>query len=424
MPPVKAVLVGAGNRGKEVYGKFALEHPDDLEIRTVIDPIRERATPLAERVGAPNSLTDWDSFQRTDEDAIIIASPPSMHYTHATDAMAVHDFKHVILEKPISTTLASCNLVAEAAEKYEATVLVTEVLRYSPFFIAARDFIREGSLGPLQYIELVHLSGDRSFQHSGVRGNEATQEVSGPTTLSKSVHDFGILEFLAGDSAIGAISRALPPRFHSGAAYWEDVPDRCIEEDGKRCGYGERGSCPFDAVEYYTGPNAMVSVAQAAQMCDAPSQADLLKVIQEGPYGRCIWHCDNDVVDAYEAEVLWAGGLRARFRLDANYPCAPTRKLEVRFPEGKLEGDLRMNKLEMDTGTSRQSLSGRIGDVEGAQGTHGGADALLIKDFLRSVRGEEAELVTSIHRVLGAHTLALVANVSQATNGAYLPLYE
>ena len=83
-----------------------------------------------------------------------------------------------------------------------------------------------------------------------------------------------------------------------------------------------------------------------------------------------------------------------------------------------------MNKLEMDTGTSRQSLSGRIGDVEGAQGTHGGADALLIKDFLRSVRGEEAELVTSIHRVLGAHTLALVANVSQATNGAYLPLYE
>ncbi len=412
------MLVGAGNRGKEVYGRYALEHPDDLSITTIVEPDGAKRNTLADGVGAKNSMAAWSSFQRTDEDAIIIASPPTEHYTPATDAMVIHGFKHVLLEKPMATTSNACNLIAQAARENDAKVLVTEVLRYSPFFIAARDFIQEGSLGELKYVELVHLSGDRSFQHTGVRGNESLENVSGPTTLSKSVHDFGILEFLVGDSALGVISRALPIRFHDGAEYWGDIPDRCIDSEGKRCADGEKGSCPFDAVEYYASEKAQVSLSQAAQMSADTSSPGLLKAIKEGPYGRCIWKCGNDVVDSYEAEVFWSGGLRARFRLDANYPCAPTRKLEMRFENGKVEGDLRRNVLEVQVRPGvYETLSQELSEIRDSQGTHGGADALLIQDFLRSVRGEEAELVASIDHSLSAHALSFAAHSSQSCKG-------
>ena len=130
--------------------------------------------------------------------------------------------------------------------------------------------------------------------HSFVRGNWNNSEVTSPMILQKCCHDLDLLLWLSGKrckrvSSFGALTLFKKERAPKGAAL------RCID-----CGVKE--NCPYDAEKIYI-TNKKTGVAEGNNQwpCDVldlnPTVESIREAIKTGPYGRCVYYCDNNVVD-------------------------------------------------------------------------------------------------------------------------------
>lgn len=99
---VKAVLIGAGKRGWR-FGKFSKNHPDELQIIAIGEPIAKRRTEAANALGLANKacLNNWEEVfeMKTGAGVAIIAA--SGNYMEAT-AKALRSGYHVWVDRPVS----------------------------------------------------------------------------------------------------------------------------------------------------------------------------------------------------------------------------------------------------------------------------------------------------------------------------------
>src|SRR5690554_5052851 len=100
-------IIGAGNRGKDVYARWALEHPDEARVVAVADPDPERRNGLAERHGIPEDgrFASWEALLDGPRraDAVVIATPDRLHV--APTLRALERGYDILLEKPVAPTL-------------------------------------------------------------------------------------------------------------------------------------------------------------------------------------------------------------------------------------------------------------------------------------------------------------------------------
>lgn len=120
--PVTAITLGAGNRGN-VYGGYAIQYPENLDIIGVAEPIVIRNQRYCQKhnILAENSFTTWeDVFKRPKfADAIIISTPDNLHYGPCMKALAMgYD---ILLEKPIAPTEKECRDILALAKKNKAS---------------------------------------------------------------------------------------------------------------------------------------------------------------------------------------------------------------------------------------------------------------------------------------------------------------
>ena len=84
MKPIRAALLGGGNRGRYIYADYAKKHPQDLRITAIAEPDTYKRSLIAEEHGILSSLvvSDWKELfpsSHQDFDVIIIATQDSMH---------------------------------------------------------------------------------------------------------------------------------------------------------------------------------------------------------------------------------------------------------------------------------------------------------------------------------------------------------
>ena len=108
--PYQVFLIGAGNRGAEVYGEWIRANPDQLTITAVAEPIESRRIAVAERhyIPAERQFQTWEDALAVDKlaDVAIIATQDQSHTGPALAALqAGYD---VLLEKPIAHRLEDC----------------------------------------------------------------------------------------------------------------------------------------------------------------------------------------------------------------------------------------------------------------------------------------------------------------------------
>ncbi len=136
MKKVRAILIGAGNRGADALGPYALNYPHELEIVAVAESNPDRRNKFAElhRLPAERVFSDWEELLRLPAiaEAAIICTQDRMHYEPTLQALA--QGYHVLLEKPMSPDLAECLEMERAAERAGRLLIICHVLRYTAFW--------------------------------------------------------------------------------------------------------------------------------------------------------------------------------------------------------------------------------------------------------------------------------------------------
>jgi predicted dehydrogenase len=411
---IEAVLVGAGHRGRDVYGAWALAHPERLRITALAEPRESRRLEFARRHGlSPERLfADWRELLARPQaaDAAIIASGDHEHAEPAQRALEAG--YQVLLEKPMAPTLAECVAVVETAEREKAVLQVAHVLRYTSFYARIADIVRSGRLGRLLTIDMREHIAHWHMTHSFVRGKFRSEAVAAPILLAKSCHDLDLLCWLVGTPPERVFSSGSLAHFRLEDAP-PGAPARCTD------GCPVQESCVHDAVRFYVGPDdALARGWPWVDVSDDPSREARRRALEAGPYGRCVYHCDNDVLDHQALLVDFQGGVLASFALHG-HATHETRTLRISGSEGELRARLHGGRIEV---TRHGSLDVERIEVPAGELGHFGGDQGLLDHFTDVVaRGALDEARTSGRISLASHVLGFTAEQSRR-EGRPLPV--
>lgn len=398
MKPVDVAVIGAGNRGGEAYARFALENPHDARVVAVAerdDARRERlCTVHGVRDGA--AFAEWESLLERPKlaDAVLICTGDREHYRPALRAIELG--YHVLLEKPMAVDPGECLEIATAAEQAGVTLTIAHVLRYSPMFRTVKSLLDAGEVGNVVAIQHNENVGYWHFAHSYVRGNWRRAENSSPIILAKSCHDMDLLYWFAGArcSAVGSFGSLVHFRPENAP---EGHTDRCLD------GCPHLYTCPFSAVRIYgevPGGHWPRSVVTA----DSSREA-LLDALRTGPYGKCVYECDNDVVDNQVVALTFENGVSATFALSA-FTHDISRTIKIMGTAGEMRIHLEQNDIEIYRFSDR-SLHRVVPHLP--EGGHGGGDQGLMRGFVEAVRSGNGGAVFSARESAEAHLMAFAA---------------
>lgn len=407
---VTAILLGAGSRGR-VYARYALDHPEEFQIVGVAEPDRAKREAMKREHHIPEDSVyeTWEPLLERPcfADAALICTMDRMHT--APTVKALERGYHVLLEKPMAVQEEECRQIGAAAEKHGRLLSICHVLRFTPFYSEIKGLVDTGCLGSILAAEQIEHVGYWHQAHSFVRGNWADGQTSSPMILQKSCHDMDILSWLIGGvctkvSSFGSLTHFQPGNAPAGA------PSRCLD------GCPVSNTCPYYAPRFYLEhPNA-VSDGFVSMVSPEPGAENLMKALRQGPYGRCVYHCGNNVVDHQVVNLEFDNSAVASFVMTAfTHDC--NRTLTLMGTKGELTGDMNRNEIRYHLfgEASETVLHPQLPDVsEGYH--HGGGDYRLIENFAAMVReGNFHKNWTSAQQSLQSHLICFAAEQSRLT---------
>jgi len=402
---IEIALIGAGVRGVEVYGELIRRHPLGARLVAVADLERGRAERAAQTLGG--GITAFDSGASLLSaprlaDAVIIASPDR---THADLAVrAIERGYHVLLEKPIGISEREVKAVAAAAAAApEVTVTVAHVLRYTAFFRALKRLLVEGRIGRLVGIQHTENVAYWHFAHSFVRGNWRRADQAAPVILAKACHDLDLMRWFADAPAVAVGSMGGLRWFRADNAP-AGAPARCTDD----CPV-ER-TCAYSAVRFYGERQAGNTGWPVSALGPDTSPDGVRRALREGPYGRCVYRCDNDVADHQVATIEFANGVVGTLVVAA-LTALNTRTVKLVGGHGELRGHMEKNEIEVHDFATGEVETLQLAHAEGG---HSGGDQGLVDDFLhrldQSRAGQPvAAAATSLAESIDSHLMALAA---------------
>ncbi|MFC9561417.1 Gfo/Idh/MocA family protein [Agromyces sp. NPDC056965] len=431
--PQRIVIIGAGGRGRDAYGRWAIDHPDEARIVAVADIDEGRRAALAADAGGAAEYGDWSEviadLGALAADGVVIAVPDAMH---VDVAIAVADAGvPFLLEKPAAPTLAELERLAIHAGRVSARLAIGHVLRFTPFWRSIKQVVDAGTIGRLMTIEVRENIGFWHFAHSYVRGNWRNTATSSAMVLAKTSHDLDLIRWIAGNSpetlySIGGLSWFRPENAPVGA------PAFCV--DG--CPVAE--TCPFFAPRYYVEALADVHGHPVHLLGDDTSVAGRLQALRSGDYGRCVFRSDNDVADHQQTTMQFPDGLTATLTASA-FTAENTRVVAITGSAGQLTGHMESGELVIDLfspgaslpaglplerhdvtamkpmGHSRHTVTVAMPNADlGDHAGHAGGDAGLMAEFVAALgRGTVGSGQLSFDTALDSHLMAFAAEESR-----------
>ena len=133
------------------------------------------------------------------------------------------------------------------------------------------------------------------------------------------------------------------------------------------------------------------------------------KALEVGPYGRCVYHCDNDVVDRQVVNLEFEDGAVAPFTMTA-FSADFSRQLKIFGTKGQIFADMGTGEIGLHPFGAEKRL---VPLEESSQGSgHGGGDYGLMADFLSILRNG-GESRTSAQVSLQSHLICFAAERSR-----------
>ena len=417
MKKVTTALIGAGQRGMHCYAPFALRNPHKLKFIAVAepDPVKREQFRLAHGISPQNCFTTGEELLEKPQlaDAVLVCTQDRFHYKPTLRAL--EQGYHVLVEKPMSTDPLECIVMEEYAQKYDRKLMVGHVLRYTSFFTAIKELLTEGAIGDLVTIQHNENVGYWHMAHSYVRGNWRNSTESSPMILAKSCHDLDILLWLAGAdchklSSFGSLTHFKQEHAPVGA------PLRCTD------GCPVEKDCAFYAPRLYLTED---TGWPASVISKDTSLEGRTRALQEGPYGRCVYHCDNNVVDHQVVSIEFANQVTAAFTMSA-FTNEISRTIKLMGTQGELRGAMEKNEIEITHFATGQR---KVIHLQESPYGHSGGDDGIMRDFVELIgqEGNGNERLTALTMAstsVQSHMMAFAAEESRlAGRMIELPTY-
>ncbi len=405
LEPLRLLLIGAGQRGREVYGAEVLAMPHRARFVAVADPDPAARTRFATEHGLPpeSCFADWQAaLGAVGHDAVVIATPDRFHVEQALAVIA--SGRPLLLEKPVAVTAEGLRALREAVERHGTSVSVAHPLRSMDFFVRIEAIVHSGEIGQLVAVDHQEDVGYWHFAHSYVRGSWRRADLASPLILAKACHDLDLITHLVGSRATSVASFGDRRHFHSGGAP-SGAPARCTD------GCPAAAACPFHAPTFYGGLQPGVEWP-ASVVSPSTDPAALENALRTGPYGRCVYHCDNDVPDHQATIVRFANGAVATLTVTA-FAAENTRIITVRGTRGEIRGHLASGRLEIlgFPPEGFRSEARRVIQVE-AEAGHDAGDRIMVEGFVEhalAVRAGTATPGMDFPEVFHGHAIAFAA---------------
>jgi len=238
----------------------------------------------------------------------------------------------------------------------------------------------------------IHMS------HSFVRGNWRNTAESNPMLLSKCCHDLDLLSWYTGRpctkvSSFGGLAWFRKENAPAGS------PLRCTD------GCPVERECPYSALKVYKPENGWTYVFDIPEGADR--QAVVLENLKSGPYGRCVYRCDNDVVDHQVVNLEYEGGVTASLSMEGHTSYGG-RRVRVMGSAGDLVGD--EENLFISNFTTGETARWNVKENADLSSGHGGGDFALLAAFIQVVsRQDQGLLTTSIASAMESHWIGFKA---------------
>lgn len=415
MSTITIALAGLGSRGKDAYAQALAGMPERARIVAVADPDPDKVREVARQFEVPAercfSSAEAMLAQPKLADALILCTQDRQHVPQAVPAL--YRGYDILMEKPISPDLAQCKEILSVARQTGRKVVVCHVLRYAPFYRKIKEVLDSGVLGRLMSIQAIENVGYWHQAHSFVRGNWRRSDETSPMFLQKCCHDMDLMVWLTGKSCLrlssfGSLSHFRPENAPAGAAR------RCL--DGCRA----RAGCPYDAEKIYiTNEKTGVRHGHTGWPCDVltlhPTEESVRRAIETGPYGRCVYFCDNNVVDPQVVNLEMEDGLTVNFTMSA-FTAGGGRYTNFMGTLGNLIADMAGNTVTVTPFGGKAEVFDFNLEKERMSG-HAGGDSVLVGDFLDYLQGKTPPSITTLEASMESHFIALAAEASRCRAG-------
>lgn len=421
---VTAAIVGLGSRGKDVYAPMSRLFPEKLKITAVADPDPSRVMQMREEYRIEEDRCFGSAEEMLEQprlaDVMIIATQDRQHVRQAVRAM--ERGYDILLEKPVSPELDECREIVRRAEELKRKVVVCHVLRYTPFYQTVKSLLDAGRIGEVVSVMAVENVGYWHQAHSFVRGSWRDSDTTSPMILQKCCHDMDMLLWLTGKtcesvSSYGDTYLFKKEKAPAGAAH------RCTG------GCRVKEACPFDAEKIYltdkeTGVLEGNCGWPANVLTMHPDGESVRRALEEGPYGRCVYYCDNNVVDHQVVNMNMTDGSTVSFTM-CGFTADCSRYAKLMGTKGQIIADMGANTIEVTPFGKDAELIDVSRMAEDFSG-HGGGDRGLMSAFLDLVTGEQSEddTISSVERSLESHYIALAAEESRRNGGAVIRMEQ
>ena len=412
MKKYTVALLGAGMRGQS-YTNIMAELPEQFQVVAVAEPVESRREYIRKKhnIRPEHCYHSWDELLAAPKiaDIAIVSTMDRMHFAPAMEA--IEQGYDLLLEKPIAPTAEECFQIAKRAKECGVKIMVCHVLRYAPFFVKLKKLLDSGIIGKTMSVIHVEAVGNVHQSHSFVRGNWGNVERSSVMLLQKSCHDLDILQWMLGKECKKIQSFGSLKYFTRENAP-EGAPDYCIE------GCPKADSCYYNAVKLYLEDKDNTWFRGAATGKYNPTDADVEQALRETQYGKCVFKCDNDVVDHQVVNMELEDGVTVSFTMAAFNEGG--RRTRIMGTDGELFGRVDSETVEVYDFKTRESrtISFSEEDVdESINGGHGGGDDGIVNALYAYLSGEiSADEVSEIGISYRNHLPVFAAEKSRRDN--------
>jgi len=171
---IKLAVVGYGYWGPNIV-RNVMERPE-LEFWGLCEMNPERAAKFSARYPGARTTADLDEvLSDPTVDAVSIATPPVTH--HSLVKRALEAGKHVLVEKPLATSVAQAEELVELAASQGLTLMPGHTFLYSPAVIRVRELIDSGELGEIYFVTSSRMNLG-IYQPDGVVNDLAPHDLS------------------------------------------------------------------------------------------------------------------------------------------------------------------------------------------------------------------------------------------------------
>ena len=415
---VKVAILGLGSRGATTYGDYLITL-NDVKISAICDIDKDKLNFYQNKyhVEKKDCFLNSEDFFKAGKlvDILIIATMDQDHYSQAMKAL---DLKyHLLLEKPIALNLKQCLDIENKALKNNLYVVVCHVLRYSLFYKKIKEIVNSKILGNIININTTENVGYWHQAHSFVRGNWNNSNKTSPMILQKCCHDFDILNWIIDKKPLNVSSFGSLSLFKKENAP-KDSSNYCYD-----CKI--QNNCPYNAVKYYV--DSIKNDKDLGWPYDVvvlnPTKDKVLAAIKNGPYGRCVYKCDNNVVDHQIVNIQYEDNITATHTMCAfSKDCY--RDIKIFATRGDLIANTLNNTIIYHTFVDNKEFVIDVSKLTNDLSGHMGGDKLMINELLKLINKETSQLDSSIEKSVLSHVIAFAAEKSRINKGVVINLNE